>query len=51
MSMTADAKFLMVSFEGEETLESALSVWPGNIIFYVCSFLAYSRTWGSNESM
>ena len=38
MSMTADAKFLMVSFEGEETLESALSVWTGNIIFLCVVF-------------
>ena len=49
MSKTADARLLMVAFEGVEALESALIVWTGYEFFSVCSFLAHSRTWESDE--
>ena len=49
MSTTADDKLLMVVFEGVEELESALIVWTGYEIVSVCSFLAHSRTWESDE--
>ena len=42
-------KLLMVTFEGVGKLESMLSVFNGNEIVSVCSFLDHSRTQGSNE--
>ena len=41
----------MMEFEGVDKLESALSFWTEDETVYVCSLLAHSRTWGSNESM
>ena len=51
MSTMADAKSLMVEFEGAETLDFALSFWTGYEMFSLCSFLAHYITSGSNESM
>ena len=49
MSTTADAELIMVFFDRVETLDSAIIFWAGDEIVYVCSFLAHSRTWGSDE--
>ena len=51
MIMTADSKIFMIEFEGVETLEPAISVWTGDEIVSVCSFLAHSITLGSDESL
>ena len=49
MITTSDAKLLIVSLEGVETLESALRTLTGDEIVSVYSLLYHYRTWGSNE--
>ena len=51
MIKMADYKSLMLPFEGVEILKSTIRVCTGYDIVSVCSFLAHSRTWVSNESM